>query len=230
MEKWSINMTMAEPDCQEVTLETLAEVFFYSKPLPASKREQFTALFTSNQIRSGAKSGFFILPNNQNGTRPRLFSGEAITTAFAFRHLQLIESARLLRLLQVNNRPNAESIQLADQRMNSTCYAGFCSKGECKILTIAYMRYLATNLEKEAESKLASFLQKLSMHRDGKGQWGSFPYFYTLLMLSESLSPLACAELRYTVGHRKKISQQVLSSGSFASRRQAILIHALGRI
>jgi hypothetical protein len=129
----------------------------------------------------------------------------------------------------LDNDAAAQSIRIADQRMNSMCYSKFCSKGECKYLTIAFMRYLASTDDKDSENRINPFLVELVGHRDGKGKWTGFPFFYTLMMLSEVDDPLASQELLYAAPLCEKQNGQNISADPISRRRQAILARALSR-
>jgi hypothetical protein len=222
-------MTIVCPISLANTLDSAADAFFYQKPIPAAHRQETASLLVSRQIHSGSNSGFFIPFTAESEARSMLFSGEQILTEFARRHIQLIESARILELLGVNNDTVAQSIRVADQRMSTSCYSKFCPKGECKCLTIAYIRYLASCNGKDSITRLNSLLSKLASHRDGKGRWGGFPYFYTLLMLSEVDDPLATQELQYAAPLCEKQLGQIRSVDPISIRRQAIITKALSR-
>ena len=222
-------MIIVRPTSLTATLDSTAEAFFYQKPIPATLRKDIAAMLISRQIQSGSNSGFFIPFTAESGTESRLFSGEQLHTEFARRHSQLIEAARVLKLLALDIDAVAQSIHIADQRMNTMCYSKFCSKGECKSLTIAYMRYLALSNEKDSENRINPFLTELVRHRDGKGKWSGFPFYYTLLMLSEVDDPLAAQELQYAAPLCEKQDGQNMSADPISRRRQAILTQALSR-
>ena len=222
-------MTIVRPTSLAATLDSAAEAFFYQKPIPADHRQSVASILVSRQIHSGSNSGFFIPFSAETEARSTLFSGERLLTDFARSHIQLIETARVLKLLGVDNDEVIHSIRLADQRMSSFCYSKFCPKGECKSLTIAYMRYLSSSNTKDSIKRLNSLLSKLVSHRDGKGKWSGFPYYYTLLMLSEIDDPLATQELQYAAPLCEKQRGQIRSADPISIRRQAIITKTLSR-
>jgi len=222
-------MTIVRPISLAGTLDLAAEAFFYHKPIPATHRQETASMLVSRQIHSGSNSGFFIPFTAETEVESRLFSGERLITEFARSHIQLIESARVLKLLIVDNDAVTQSVRIADQRMSTYCYSQFCPKGECKSLTIAYMRYLTSCDVKDAITRLNSLLSKLTSYRDGKGKWSGFPYYYTLLMLSELQDPLANQELQYAAPLCEKQLGQIGSTDPISIRRQAILTKALSR-
>jgi hypothetical protein len=222
-------MLIVRPTSLAATLDLAAEAFFFSKPIPTAHCEEIAMMLISRQNHSGSNSGFFIPFTAERETPFRLFSGEQLYTDFARSHIQLIESTRLLMLLSLNKTVVDHSIQIADQRMGTICYSKFCHKGECKSLTIAYMRYLTTCDLKDSGSRLKPFLNKLVAYRDGKGKWNGFPFYYTLLMLSEVADPLATQELQYATPICEKQRTLNWPRDLFSIRRQAIITKALAR-
>jgi hypothetical protein len=222
-------MSIIRPTSLSAILDSTAEGFFYQKPISTDLREEIATMLISRQIQSGPNSGFFIPYTSETETQSRLFCGEQLHTDFARRHIQLIESARVLKLLGVENRAVAQSIQLADHRMEMMCYSKFCSKGECKALTIAYLRYLLLDGTGNSASRVNTLLANLTSQRDGKGKWGGFPFFYTVLMLSESEDPLAIQELQYAAPTCEKLQAQNWPADPISKRRQEIVTKALAR-
>jgi hypothetical protein len=223
-------MLIVHPTSLAATLDFATEAFFFNKSIPAAHCEELAMMLINRQNHSGTNSGFFIPFAAERETQSRLFSGEQLYTDFARSHIQLIESTRLLKLLSLNKSVVDHSIQIADQRMGTMCYSKFCPKGECKSLTIAYMRYLTTCDLKDSGSLLKSFLSKLVGYRDGKGKWNGFPFYYTLLMLLEVADPLATQELQYAAPICEKQRAQNWPRDPFSNRRQAIVTKALARI
>jgi hypothetical protein len=222
-------MITVRPTSLAATLDSAADALFYQKPIPADLRQDIVALLISRQIQSGSNSGFFIPLTAESAAQFRLFSGEPLNTEFAHRHIQLIEAARILKLLALDLSDVSKAIQGAEYRMDTTCYSRFCSKGECKSLTIAYMRYLTSSDLKDSPARLNSLLTKLGSYRDGKGKWNGFPYYYTLLMLSEVDDPLATHELQYAVPLFQKQPGLLSSTDPISMRRQVILTQAFSR-
>jgi hypothetical protein len=222
-------MMIVRPTSLTATLDSTAEALFYQRPIPIDLRKEIAALLIGRQIQSGSNSGFFIPFTAESATQSRLFSGEVLNTEFAHRHIQLIEVARILKLLALDLSAITKSIQAAEQRMDTMCYSKFCSKGECKSLTIAYMRYLTTSNLNGSTARMNSLLTKLVDHRDGRGKWKGFPYYYTLLMLSDVGDPLAADELQYAASLLQKQPDLSQSAGPISNRRHEILTQAYSR-
>ncbi|NJD60604.1 MAG: hypothetical protein C3F13_17655 [Anaerolineales bacterium] len=222
-------MSLIHPISLNATIDACSEEFFYGKPIPVPLRKDLAAMLINRQILSGSNSGFFIPFAAEPKDQIRMFTGETLHTELASRHLPLIEATRLLVLLAVENEASHKSTQLANQRMSRMCYSRFCSSGECRALTVAYMRYMIVQDTPEANERLSQFLEHLKAQRDGKGRWRGFPYHYTLLMLSELSEPLARSELKYAHPILEKLAGQAKPEEPCVDRRQAIIRTILSR-
>jgi hypothetical protein len=92
-------MLTSHPASLTEALETISEALFFEQPIPVELRQDVIALLVSRQVQVGPDSGFFIPFNTESGPPSRLFSGEQLHTEFARRHIQLIETARILQRL-----------------------------------------------------------------------------------------------------------------------------------
>ncbi len=222
-------MIIVHPTSLSDTLDSAAEVFFFRRSIIPSLRDELASLIISRQIITGSNSGEFIPFASESRNQIRLFTGETLHTEFACRHLQLIEATRVLSLLALDNPAVTRSISLSIQRMNTMCYSQFCSKGECRSLTVAYMRFLASLNTSEASGHLSQLLAQLEGYRDGKGKWHGFPYFYTILMLSETDDPKSADELQYTAPVLERLSGQKSAGDRYAIRCQSTIHNLVAR-
>ena len=215
-------MPLTTPNLR-VTLDAIDQAQFYQSPLTPVEREAFTLQILSRQIQDGAQAGMFSHGSSDGDNAPRLFSGERLHTQLAANHTLLINSARALILLGVKSGAVSRALELASRKMESRCYAGFCAVGECRHLTAAFMRYLIARQSPEDAPRLEGLLTQLAAQRDGQGRWGSFPFFYTLLMLSESDAPQAALERQYAAPLCAALLERPWKDDPISQRRQSIL-------
>jgi hypothetical protein len=71
------------------------------------------------------------------------------------------------------------------------------------------------------------FLRK---HRDGKGGWRRFPFYYTLLALTEMNPEIARDELKYAAGVCEQRLKRKPRDDKYARRRHEVMRRALERI
>jgi hypothetical protein len=66
--------------------------------------------------------------------------------------------------------------------------------------------------------------------RDGEHQWRRFPFWYTVLALSEMDSAEAKAELKYAAPALEQAASRALPSSMYARRRHELAVRALNRL
>jgi hypothetical protein len=214
---------ISSPPSLRLTLDAIDEALFYRRPLTPVEREEFTLQILSRQMQAGPRAGMFSHGAAEREGAPRLFSGERLHTLLAAHHSLLIDSTRILTLLGEKTGAVTRAIELANLKMETRCYAGFCAVGECRHLTIAFMRYLIASQPSGDEQRLGTFFSQLSGQRDGQGRWGSFPFYYTLLMLSESDHLLAARERQYAAPACAALRERPWKEDSVSERRRTIL-------
>ncbi len=71
-------------------------------------------------------------------------------------------------------------------------------------------------------------LPVLPLHRDAKGAWHRFPFFFTLLALIEMSHPAALDELRYALPECEKKLERLRPKDVYSERKFAVLERVLG--
>src|SRR5262249_48531643 len=133
----------------------------------------------------------------------RLFSGERVNSASA-RHILGEEACRVLRQLNVRDRQVQSAIDSADAGLMKCLIRAAANKQNsnpglycCGKCTVGLWRHLVAGGLDRQDERLRKGVQHLSNVRDGHGGWRRFPFWYTILLLSELEFPAAGAELRY---------------------------------
>jgi hypothetical protein len=160
------------PTSLSATLDATSEAIFYQNNISTSLRHEITSQIISRQCQTGVNTGFFLLYASESEAKVKLFSGESLNTNLAQNHIPMIEAVRILKLLDFGSHAVTHAIELANQRMEKMCYSTFCAKGECKALTIAYLRVLSSDRSGNSASRIITHISNLTNHRDGKGTWG----------------------------------------------------------
>jgi hypothetical protein len=130
-------------------------------------------------------------------------TGEHVKTNAATRHI-LGEEA--LRTLIAWNLESAKPVKEATEGFNQIIERGgkngsYC----CYNCTIAFLRTLAVTKTDARDEILEKGLNKIKKAQSSDGRWRGFPFYYTLLFLSELDSPLARNELK----HAKKVAERL---------------------
>jgi hypothetical protein len=166
----------------------------------------------SRQGLEGSYHNLFLLTSQDLTQGVHLPTGEHIKTNVATRHI-LGEEA--LRTLIVWNLESSKPVKEATKGFNQIIEIGgkngsYC----CYNCTIAFLRTLAVTKTDARDEILDKGLDKIKKAQSSDGRWRGFPFYYTLLFLSELDSPYAKNELK----HAKKAAERLLKHYSGSDR------------
>jgi len=158
----------------------------------------------SRQGLKGSYCNLFMPTNLDLEQGAHLPTGEHVKTSAATRHI-LGEEA--LRTVIVWNLISSPSVKEAMVGFNQILERGgkngsYC----CHNCTISFLRTLAVSKIEKADEILEKGLNIIKKKRTSDGRWHGFPFYYTLLLLSEIDSPSARNELN----HARKIADGLL--------------------
>jgi hypothetical protein len=80
------------------------------------------------------------------------------------------------------------------------------------------------------KKRFAGGINYLKKHRDGKGGWNRFPFYYTLLALSEMGEKAASREIQYAAPVLERMLKRRSRGGKFQIRRRALAERLLARL
>ena len=83
---------------------------------------------------------------------------------------------------------------------------------------------------KDNEKRLKAGLKALEKHRDGKGRWKRFPFYYTLLAISELDFKSAIAEMKYAAPVLERVIKRNSKKDKYAERRVSLAERILEKI
>ena len=165
-----------------------------------------------------------------------LFTGERVASASA-RHILGEEASRVLRVLRVRDRNITRAIESADDGL-LRCLAraaedprrqnpGLFCCGKCSVGL--WRNLLAGGLDRR-EERLQRGALALRAVRDGQSGWRRFPFWYTVLALSEMDGNEAVAELKHAAPALERAASRAVPSAVYARRRHELAARALNRI
>jgi hypothetical protein len=152
----------------------------------------------------GSYSNLF-MPTVQDLTQgAHLLTGERMQSGGGARHVLGEEALRTVILWNLGSAPAVtEALKGFNQIIERGGKSGsYC----CHTCTISFLRTLAVVKPDEWEQILEKGLDKIRKARTSDGKWRGFPFYYTLLTLSEIDTASAHAELR----HASKIAGRLL--------------------
>jgi hypothetical protein len=218
------------------TVDALNAAHFDGRALAATDRHQVARWISSRQGLSGSYAGTFAGFPAERSSGIVLFTGERITSASA-RHILGEEASRALRLLAVRNRGVTRALEAADDGL-LRCLAraandprngnpGLYCCGKC---SVGLWRNLLSGGLTRREERLQRGTLHLRSVRDGEHGWRKFPFWYTVLALSEIDSNEAKTELTYAAPALERAATRPVASSVHARRRQQLAARALNRV
>jgi hypothetical protein len=218
------------------TIDAIDEALFDGRGLTPTERVQAARWIAARQGLPGAYGGTFAGFPSERSSGIVLFTGERITSASA-RHILGEEASRTLRLLGVPDGTVTRALDAANAGLMQ-CLARAAEKpgkrnpglyccGKCSVGL--WRNILAGGLDR-TEERLQRGASHLRTVRDGKHGWHTFPFWYTVLALSEMDGPDAKAELKYAASVLERAASRAVHSSIYARRRRELAARALARL
>ena len=215
------------------TLDTVNEAFFMGSSFSKVERDSVIEWIASRQGIKGSYCGMFAPTPLDFKRGIRLFTGEKVVSGAAIAHILGEEASRALILLNgsspvihdVLKKSNRGMIRALASCEKPKSVRGFYCCGTC---TAALWRHLAVGGLTHPMRRLDAGLKVLKKYRDGTGKWHRFPFYYTLLALSEIEGKLATDEIRYTAPVCEDLLKRKGGRDKYARRRRILLERILG--
>lgn len=218
------------------TVDAITAAQFDGRTLSARERGEAARWIAGRQGLPGAYGETFAGFPAERSHGIVLFTGERITSASA-RHILGEEACRALRQLGVRDPHVTGALERADhglqrcleraaedpRRNNPGLYCcGKCSVG-------LWRNVLAGGLDRH-EERLQRGAAHLRSMRDGEQQWRKFPFWYTVLALSEMDNAEAKRELTYAAPMLERAASRAEPSAVYARRRHQLAVRTLSNL
>jgi hypothetical protein len=218
------------------TVDAIHAAHFDGRALDAAERGRTARWIAGRHGLPGAYGNTFAGFPSERSKGIVLFTGERIASASA-RHILGEEASRVLRQLRVRDPQVTRALDGADEglmrclgraaadprKRNPGLYCcGKCSVG-------LWRNLLAGGLDRH-EERLQQGARHLRSMRDGGHQWRKFPFWYTVLALSEMDSAEARAELKYAAPALEQAANRLEPSPEYARRRHQLAVRTLNRL
>lgn len=216
------------------TIDNLNDAWFYSRPIATDERKEIALWLAGRQGLKGSYHGMFA-PTLKDFADPiRLFSGDAVKSSGSKAHVLGEETLRALIKLDVKNDKVAKAFKLGFDAMNGVIQRDekkrnvehqgyFC----CPTCTSAYWRAMTVNALSKSKERLSAGMNILKHSRSGTGRWNRYPFFYTLLVLSEMDTDLAGDELEYASTATERFLKRRPTDDPYYQRRRDIAERAI---
>jgi hypothetical protein len=218
------------------TVDAIHEAEFEGRTLDADERKRAALWIAARQGLPGAYGDTFAGFPHERSKGIVLFTGERINSASA-RHILGEEASRALRGLRMRDARVTAALDRASEGLlrclaraaddpRNTNPGRFCC-GKC---TVGLWRNLLAGGLDRQEERLQRGVEHLPSMRDGDGEWRKFPFWYTVLSLSEMDHPAAKKELAYAAPALERIANRKTAATTYARRRHTLAQRALARI
>ena len=195
------------------TVDATSAALFDNRKLSAAERTHVARWVAARQGLPGAYAETFAGFAAERKTGILLFTGERITSASA-RHILGEETCRVLRLLRVRDSSVQAALDRAcDGIMGCLERAARDPRNDnpgrycCGKCSVGLWRNLIAGGLDRREERLRRGVSHLRTERITGAQWRRFPFWYTVLALSEIDLPEASRELKYAAPNPRTYRQ-----------------------
>ncbi len=227
-------MNLVKPNSLADTLDAINEAFFYQTKLPKIEKQEAAEWIASRQGKNGSYASMFA-PTEQDFSRNvKLFTGEKVSSRAAIGHILGEEACRALIVLGVKTPDVKDALKRATKGMlNRMNYGRTTPKLRgmycCGICSASLFRHLAVGGLDHSEKRLVLGMEALRRYRKGNGEWGRFPFFFTLLALDEIELKQAIEEMRYAAPVCERYLKRAKTSNKYIIRRHDLCERVLAR-
>lgn len=215
------------------TVDSVNEDFFFNRKCSRADRDEIALWIAGRQGKLGSYANMFGPTKRDFEEGLQLFTGEVVRSGAALRHVSGEEACRALILLNSRSKIVNAALDEATSGMLTCLKRAVEQKRDmfcCGTCDPSLWRHIAAGGLPGAGRWLHSGMKVLKAHRDRQGRWRRFPFFYTLLALSEIDIPEAHREMQYAaMACEKYVTRAKKSSNPTVARRKAVVERVLTR-
>jgi hypothetical protein len=214
------------------TIDNVNEAFFYGRKISKKEASDIIDWIKTRLGTEYSYRGSFGITNRDFNSKIYTFTGELLSSPASMRHIMAEETSRvLIQLSKIAKRKVPEL-----ERSNKNLIGGIMRSEEegkpegtycCGPCTVGLWRHMSVGGFGSFSKKLGKGLEVLKSYRDGQGKWGRFPFYYTLLALSEINHPTAKKEIEYARPVIERLMNRKNGNGKFSGRRYDLLNRVL---
>ncbi|HUJ44098.1 MAG TPA: hypothetical protein VLW52_10865 [Opitutaceae bacterium] len=222
-------MKILHPDSLIATVDAFNEAVFQGRPWQR-EAPAIVDWMGGRLGQSGAYAGSFALTERDWSREFRLFTGERLSTRAGRAHVIAEEATRVLTLIKRDAGLDCAARELSEERLRARIFdAGKSTVREdglycCGTCSVAFWRSLAAGVFKRQNQTLRRGVATLGASRDARGGWGRFPFYYTLLLLSEIPPELAKQEFDFCAPRGRTLVRHLARKADrYSTRRRELL-------
>ncbi len=214
-------------------VDRLEEKRYFGLRIPSVDLTVAARQIASRQGLPGSYAGMFAPTALDFRRGMRVFTGEPVRSGAATAHILGEECCRLLLKFDVRDQQVSTALARAEAGMQERVRSWERPQAEhvgfycCGICTASFWRHLAAGGLDRPSLRFRDGLRVLADCRSDNGRWRRFPFFYTLLALTEMGEPAAKKELRWAAPAAEHSLKALRGTGRYTRRRRAVLEKAL---
>ena len=220
--------SIPHPHSLSITLDRINERHFLGESFDRTEAERTVDWLAGRFGADSAYAGTFGITEQDRQSKIYTFTGERLQSA-SLRHIQAEETCRAIILLnRLVGRDRLPELEEATSILLG-CFEVAHSKGRprgtfcCGPCTVSLWRHMAIGGLGDYARHLDEGIGVLTSHEDGAGTWRRFPFYYTLLALSEVDTPNARWAVSYALPECKRRLHSLRRNARFGERRHALL-------
>lgn len=213
------------------TVDNVNDALFFGKKISKPEAREIVGWISTRYDTEYSYNHSYGLTGRDMNSQVHTFTGERLLCA-SMRHIMAEEAARVVLQLSKITGAKPDSLKKTNEwfyrMLRASETAGkplgtFCC-GQC---TVGLWRHLNAGGLPEYQKHISSGLMSLHSNRDEAGKWGRFPFYYTLLALSEIDDPLATKEINYALPACERALKRLDNRSKFSKRKKELLLRIL---
>ncbi|MYA78873.1 MAG: hypothetical protein F4132_05050 [Gemmatimonadetes bacterium] len=224
--------SIPHPHSLSITLDRINERHFLGDSFDRTEAERTLDWLAGRFGSDSAYAGTFGLTEQDRRSKTYTFTGERLQSA-SLRHIQAEETCRAIILLNRRvGRDRLPELEAATSELLG-CFEAAHAKGKprgtfcCGPCTVSLWRHMAIGGLGDYARHLDEGIGVLASHEDGAGTWRRFPFYYTLLALSEVDTPNARRAVSYAFPECERRLNTIRRNTPFGVRRYGLLSRIL---
>ena len=214
------------------TIDNVNSALFFGKNISKHEAREIAGLISSRLDTEFSYNKSFGVTAKDMRSNVCTFTGERLSSLASMRHIMAEEASRvLIQLSKITGKKvnalessNAEFMKCLNRAASEGKPIGTYCCGPC---TVGLWRHLAVGGLPEYSNNLPEGIKVLHDYHDGNGRWGRFPFFYTLLALSEIDHPFAQKEIVYAQPECERVLNRLRKDNQFSIRKRELLLRVL---
>lgn len=221
-------MTLLNKTSLYKTVDNVNDALFYGRKITKTDAKEIISWISTRYDTEYSYNHSYGLTTKDMQMPVFTFTGERLLCA-SMRHIMAEESARVVKQLSKIAGIQPETLKKTDEwfykMLEASESAGkplgtFC----CGPCTIGLWRYINAGGLPKYKKYISDGLRALHSNRDEAGKWGRFPFYYTLLALSEIEDEIALKEINYAMTACERALKRINKNNIFSRRKRDLLL------